>query len=89
MKNSLTWFRLFDTDAVANLPYVEKQFKLEGYGLTTVRICKGVNHYAIALPEEGLYLPAGLNNRVPFLTRDNKFGAVVDAQGFLCLGVQL
>lgn len=89
MKNTLTWFRLFDTAAVADLPYVDKTFELQGYGTTQVRLCKGVKHYALALPQEGLYLPAGLNDRVPFLTQDNKFGAVVDVQGFVCLGVQL
>lgn len=87
--NTLTWFKLFDTAAVSELPYTEKTFQLAGYGITKVRLCKGVNHYALCLPMEGLYLPAGLNGRIPFITHDNKFGVVLDVQGFIYLGINL
>lgn len=86
--DKLTWFRLFDTAQVASLPYVEQEFDLQDCGPVTARLTKG-QHYALVLPEEELFLPVGVNGRNPFLSHDNKFGALLDAEGYVWLGVLL
>ncbi len=86
MENTLTWYQLFEVKEVENLPYVERTFELENYGTVSVRLCKG-QLYALAL--EGQYLPVNLNARNPFITKDGKYGAALDANGWIWLGVQL
>lgn len=86
MENTLTWYQLFEISEVANLPYVERTFELENYGTVTVRLCKGQLY---ALVFEDRYLPARLNKRNPFITWDGKYGAVIDDNGWIWLGIQL
>lgn len=88
MDKKLTWFRLFNTAEVTSLPYVEQDFDLQDYGPVTARLTKG-QHYALVLPEEELFLPVGVNGRNPFITPDGKFGAALDAEGYVWLGVLL
>lgn len=85
MQNTLTWYQLFDKSDVAELPYISRVFDLENYGTVEVRLCKG-DLYALAF--DGYYLPVSLNDRNPFISRDGKYGAVMDRQGFIWLGVQ-
>lgn len=86
MENTLTWYQLFEVTEVANLPYVERTFELENYGTVTVRLCKG-QLYSLVL--EGQYLPVNLNARNPFITKDGQYGAALDVNGWIWLGVQL
>lgn len=86
MDNTLTWYQLFEVKEVDSLPYVERVFELENYGTATVRLCKG-DLYSLVF--EGRYLPARLNERNPFITQDGKYGAVIDVNGWIWLGVQL
>lgn len=86
MKNTLTWYRLFHKSEASGVPYVERKFDLEGYGDATVRLCQGS---VPALVFEGCYLVPELNGRNPFITPDGKYGAVLDAEGYLWLGVKL
>lgn len=88
MDKKLTWFRLFNTSEVANLPYAEQEFDLQDYGPVTARLAKG-QYYALVLPEEELSLPVGINGRNPFVAQNGKFGAAVDIEGFVWLGVLL
>lgn len=84
--DKLTWYRVFHQSETDNLPYVEKDFDLEGYGDATVRLCRGT---VPALMFEGQYLVPELNGRNPFITLDGKFGATLDAQGYVWLGIKL
>lgn len=86
MKNTLTWYALFQLEDVANVPDMTRRFELEKYGTATVRLCKG-DLYSLVFA--GRYLPVRLNERNPFITQDGKYGAVVDESGRICLGIQL
>lgn len=82
----MNWYQLFNQAEVANLPYVQGIFALQGYGTAEVRLCRG-NGFALVF--NGVYLPIGLNGRVPFVTKDGKYGAHLDADGNVWLGVQV
>ena len=86
IENTLTWYKLFKTDDLIALPYIESSFELENYGAATVRFCKG-NLYSLVF--NGRYLPCKLNNRNPFITEDGKYGAYLSNDGSVWLGVQL
>lgn len=86
VENNLTWYQLFHTDELVYLPYIERSFELENYGMGTVRFCKG-NLYSLVF--NGRYLPCKLNNRNPYITDDRKYGAYLAKDGSVWLGVQL
>ena len=82
----MKWYQLFNRAEVANLPYVQGTFALQGYGTAEVRLCRG---NTLSLVFNGVYLPTSLNGRVPFVTKDGKYGAYLDANGNVWLGVAL
>lgn len=83
----MNWYKLFDVGQVVNLPYVEDRFNLQGVGMLTARLCKG-QFYSLVLPDKGVVLPPGLNQRNPFIAADGQYGAFLDAKGQLWLGVK-
>ena len=82
----MNWYQLFNQAEVANLPYVQGTFTLQGYGTADVRLCRG---NTLSLVFNGVYIPTRLNGRVPFVTKDGKYGAYLDANGNVWLGVAL
>lgn len=87
MGKKLTWYRVFHEKEAETLAYLEQEFDLEGYGPATVRLVRTQSGPALAF--DGYFLPPELNSRNPFLTHDGKYGAVLDAEGYLWLGVKL
>lgn len=86
MDNTLTWYKLFNASEVKNLPYIERSFELENYGTVNVRLCKAT-YFSLVINER--FLPVNLNGRNPFISQDGKYGAVLDENNMIWLGVQL